>query len=134
MGLSYSYFALSMVLLDLGDVEGAQVHAKKALDLAQKGNEKYFEGWGLTILGRILGKKESPQTDEAEKYILRGIKILDELKIKPSLSVGYLCLAELYAAKGRRLKALTNLKRAQRMFKAMGMEYYLALSKQASQD
>ena len=70
--------------------------------------------------------------DKAEEYISQGIKILDDLKLKPMSSQGYLILAEFYANTGRRMKALVNLIKARKMFKKMGMDYWLAFSKQVS--
>ena len=64
--------------------------------------------------------------DEAEEYILKGIKMLEELKTQPYLSTGYLWLGELYADMGQREKALENLKKAEEMFKEMGMDYWLS--------
>ena len=68
--------------------------------------------------------------DRAEEYILRGIKISDELKGKPFVSTGYLFLGDLYADMGQREKALENLKTAESMFKEMGMDYWLAKTKE----
>jgi len=39
---------------------------------------------------------------------------------------GYLFLGELYADKGQKEKALENLKKAERMFRDMGMDYWVA--------
>ena len=66
---------------------------------------------------------------EAEEYILKGIKILEELKLQPYVSTGCLFLGELYADVGQREKALENLKTAEVMFQEMGMDYYLAKTK-----
>jgi hypothetical protein len=68
--------------------------------------------------------------DEAEEYILKGIKILEELKTQPYVSTGYLWLGELNADMGQREKALENLKTAEAMFKEMGMDYWLAKTKE----
>ena len=77
-------------------------------------------------LGWILGKKDPSQDGKAEKYISHGIKIFEELKLKPLLFQGYRLLGELYADTGQREKSLINLKKAEGMFKEMGMDYYLA--------
>ncbi len=53
------------------------------------------------------------------------MKICDELKLKPWSAQGYLFLGELYADKGQSEKALENLKKAERMFREMGMDYWL---------
>ena len=87
---------------------------------------KSFKSNRRIWLGRILAKAETSRGGKAEEYILQGIKILDELKIKPFSALGYLFLGELHADRGQREKALENLKRAERMFQEMGMDYWLA--------
>jgi tetratricopeptide (TPR) repeat protein len=126
MFMSRHYSGLSAVHLDLRDFESARSFAEKALDLAQKNNEKTNEGASWILLGRILGKKESAEPDRAEACILKGIKIMEELKVKPSYSIGYLFLGELYANAGEEDKAVKNLKRAEKMFQEMCMDYHLA--------
>ena len=77
-------------------------------------------------LGRILGRTEKQQISKAEEYILHGMKILDELKMKPWYALGYFYLGELYVNAGQKEKALENLKKAEAMFQKMGMDYWLA--------
>lgn len=77
-------------------------------------------------MGRILGKAEKLQVGRAEECIQQGIKILDELKLKPFSSQGYLFLGEVYADTGQQDKALKNLKEAEGAFQEMGMDYWLA--------
>jgi tetratricopeptide (TPR) repeat protein len=124
--LSFYYCYLSLVHFDLKDLKKAQDCAEKALELSLNNNESSFEGISRTHLGWILGKKDPSQCGKAEKCILHGIKILEELKLKPDLFQGYHLLGELYADTGQREKSLINLKKAEGMFKEMGMDYYLA--------
>lgn len=77
-------------------------------------------------MGRILGKAEKLQVGRAEECIQQGIKILNELKLKPFSSQGYLFLGEVYADTGQQDKALKNLKEAEGAFQEMGMDYWLA--------
>jgi len=72
---------------------------------------------------------EGSQLHKAEEHILQGIKILEELELKPSYAQGYLFLGELYADAGQKEKALKNLKKAEAMFQEMGMDYWLARTK-----
>jgi len=123
--LSLHYYLLSEVHLELGDLENARTYAKEALRLAQDNNERNLEGVSRLALGRVLGKAEKSQFAEAEEYILQGIAIMDELKLKPSSYIGYLYLGELYADTDQREKALGPLKKAQGMFQEMGMDYWL---------
>ena len=123
--LSFYYGLLSMVYFDSGHLENAQQCAEEALKLSRENHEKWPEGLALTLLGRILGKAGMSQNAKAEECILQGIKILDELKVKPNCSIGYFFLGELYANRGQSDKALENLKRAEGMFQEMGMDYWL---------
>jgi tetratricopeptide (TPR) repeat protein len=124
--LSFYYLRLSSVHFDLQDLKKAQDCAEKALKLSLNNNERHIEGISRGLLGWILGKKDPSQYGKAEKYILHGIKILEELKLKPYLSRLYQLLGGLYADTGQREKSLINLKKAEEMFKEMGMDYYLA--------
>ena len=127
--MSFLYVGLSMVLLDSGEFEGAEKCAEKALYLAQENKERPSEGISWTILGRLLGRKEATYPGKAEEHILKGIKILDDLKLKPHVAGGYLYLGELYADRGQREKALEHLKKAEEMFHEMGMGFWLAKTK-----
>jgi len=69
------------------------------------------------------------KADEAERNMLQGIKILEELKLRPRLSQGYFYLGELYTDIGEYDKAVEWLKRAEGEFQDMGMEYDLSFSR-----
>ena len=73
-----------------------------------------------------MGKAEPPQIDKAREHIFNGIKILENLKLKPFYSQGYLFWGELYADAGQRENAFENLKKAEEMFQEMGMDYWLS--------
>jgi len=62
--------------------------------------------------------------DKAEEYVLQGIKMSDELKLRPCFSQGYFFLGELYVDTGQREKALETLKKAEGMMQEMGMDYW----------
>jgi tetratricopeptide (TPR) repeat protein len=73
-----------------------------------------------------LEKARKSQVDKAEECILQGIKILNELQLKPLYAQGYHFLGEFYTNKGQQNKAMKNLKKAEGMFREMGMDYWLA--------
>jgi hypothetical protein len=80
----------------------------------------------LTILlGSLLGKADPSQYSKAEQRILQGLKSADELKMRPWLAQGYICLGEFYADAGQDEKALEALKRVQADCQAMGIDYWL---------
>jgi tetratricopeptide (TPR) repeat protein len=123
--LGFYYGIFSIVHFNSGDLENAQLWAEKALKISQKNHERWAEGFAGTLLGRILGKGGKSQIDIAEKSIMQGIRILEELKAKPAYAQGYFFLGELYADTGQRDTALENLKRAEKMFQEMGMDHWL---------
>ena len=124
--ISFHYLYLSKIYLDLGDPKNSRSLVEEALKLSQQNSERHLEGASWTWLGRILGKTDPSQSEKAKECTVKGIKILEEMGIKPWYSEGYLCLGELYADIGKREKALQNLKKAEGMFQEMGMDYWLA--------
>jgi len=81
------------------------------------------------LLGRVMGKTDLAQAETAREDILQGMKILDELKMKPAYATGYLALGEFHAGIGQKEKSRENLTKADAMFQEMGMDYYLARTK-----
>jgi len=77
------------------------------------------------LLGTILGKTEPPKINKAEECILKGIEVCKELKTEPYYSLGHLYLGQLYLNSGEKEKAIDNLKKAEEMFREMGMDYWL---------
>ena len=124
--LSLLYWILSIPLFELGEYEKALASIDEALMFARKNSEKDVEGLSRIWLGRILGKTDPNQFDKAEEAILKGINILEELRLKPNFSQGYLYLGEFYTDIGQKEKAQENLKKAERMFQEMGLDYWLA--------
>jgi class 3 adenylate cyclase/tetratricopeptide (TPR) repeat protein len=122
---SLYYFYMGEIDLASCDWESARRCADEGLKLAQTHGEKEGEGWLSCILGRALAKADPSQAARGEEYILQGIKILDELKVRPYSSQGYLYLGEFYADTGQRENALKSLRKAEGMFQEMGMEYWL---------
>jgi predicted ATPase len=124
------FYAISgMVDLDFGDLKKAQHRAEEAIKISQK-NHQHGEGWAWILLGRTLGKADPPQTYQAEECILKGIKIDEELKIKTYYAPGYYFLGELYADTGQKDKALETLKKAEKLFREMGMDYWLVKTRE----
>jgi len=123
--LSFFYIALGHFHLESGDLTKARNYIEKVLGLSQRSCERYNEGMARVLLGSILGKTDPLQRDKAEQYILEGIAILDEMKLKPWSATGYLSLGELYADMGQKKKALETLKKAEGMMQEMGMDYWL---------
>ncbi|HYA13450.1 MAG TPA: hypothetical protein VEF33_03840, partial [Syntrophales bacterium] len=128
--LSFHPFFLGDIHLHRGDIKNARSSVDEALRLSQKNNEKLMEGRSWILLGRIMGLAETPQTNRAKEYLLQGMKILDELKLKPDYALGCFYLGDLYTNAGQKKKALENLKKAKTMFQEMGMDYWLGRARE----
>jgi len=126
MLMSLNKVALSMVHFDLGDLDSARMCAEEALELARGNDEKWPLAMSWIFLGMVLGKADKSQCNQAEEYMLQGIKLYNKWKLRPLCSEGYLYLGELYADTGQKGKALENLKRAASEFQEMGMDYWLS--------
>ena len=129
--LSYHYVFLSAVRFNSSDLKGAQKFIEKALELSQRNNEKWIEGQSLIWMGRILGGSYPSREDQAEQYISRGINIVEKLKLRPFFTLGRLFLGEFYLDTGDKEKAMEKLKKAETMFREMGMDYWLAKAQEA---
>ena len=75
--------------------------------------------------GRVLGKAKPSQVSRAKESIIHGMKLCEELKLRPFYAEGHFLLGELYADNGHSAIALENLQRAMEMFQEMGMDYWL---------
>jgi tetratricopeptide (TPR) repeat protein len=123
--LSLHFFLLGMAHLSSGNVKNAQDSMEEAVTLSNNNMERQYEAISKTWLGKILRKKDPTQGSKAEEHILQGIKAIDELKLTPFSAQGYLFLGEFYNETGQKENALTNLIKAEEMFKEMGMNYWL---------
>jgi class 3 adenylate cyclase/tetratricopeptide (TPR) repeat protein len=124
--LAYYYCELGNAHFALDDLTNALDCVTNAYKLAYDNNEKLWQAYSSVLLGRILAKSDPSQIDNAEEYILKGINIFEELRIKSWYPIGHLFLGEVYADIGQKDKAIKNLKKSEGMFKEMGMDYWLA--------
>ncbi len=123
--LPHDYAYLSMAHLATGDVAKARNFIDTALDWARKCNQKHWEGLAKIFFGKIMSQSEALQAARAEASILEGIEILSQLGMKPYCAQGYFYLGELRVTTSKSQLGTKNLKKAERMFKEMGMEYWL---------
>jgi tetratricopeptide (TPR) repeat protein len=119
------HLVLSEIYLEQGALEKALGHAEKGVSLSLKNNEKSFEAESRLALGRVLAAVDPMKFDEAREQLLQGIGMLDELQIKPRYAAGLVHMGELFAGSGQKEEAFKNLKKAEAMFREMGMGYWL---------
>jgi tetratricopeptide (TPR) repeat protein len=122
---SFHYLYLGKTLFAQGDLKRSRSTIEEAIRISQTNSEKHFEGASWTWLGRILGKSGPAHRDKAAEYMLKGIRILDALKIKPWSAEGHLYLGQHCAETGNMQDARNHLKKAESAFREMGLEYWL---------
>jgi tetratricopeptide (TPR) repeat protein len=123
--LGWTHAGLGLAHLQLGNMDKALVHAEQGVKLSRANNERHTEALSEIYLGMILGAGRSAPFDEASEHILRGINKADELKIKPWATVGRFYLGKLNAYSGRTAEATEHLRKAEPVFREMGMDYWL---------
>lgn len=124
------YWLLGMIHLESGDLKDSQCQAEMALELSQKAQQIWIEGFAWILLGRIFGKSDQPKFEKAEECILRGIKILEELELKALFAQGYHYLGVVYADTGQKGKTTETMRKAENLFREMGMKYWVDKSKE----
>jgi len=124
--MPFHHVGLSIVHLELNDLTKALFHAEEAINYAKKNKERHWEALSLLQLGMVGWKSQKIKIDEAEQHIRQGIRIVNELGMKPFEMVGYLYLGELFTYVNEREKALEILKRTEKAFQEMGMDYWLS--------
>jgi len=123
---SVCHFACSQAYFEHGNIEQARTPAELALQFSLENNERQFQGLSRAWLGRVVAKIDPTHIDAALQQIIKGISLLNELGITSFCSLGYLWLGEVNAEAGRLEAALENLKKAEAMFREMGMDYWLS--------
>lgn len=121
-----THLLMGAIGIDSGNLTSARDSIEDALKLSRTSGERYIEGRALAWLGRALGKADVSAAAAAEESILQGIRLLEEMKIRPWQGEGHLLAGQLYADTGRHQKALTSLTKAQGMFEEMEMTHWLA--------
>ncbi len=129
--LSFIYWFLGEVRFFSGDSEGGRADLAKAVQLGRQNGEGFTEGCTRISYGMALGKSTPGEFKKAESEILHGIKIQEQRGSSLWSSVGYFRLGELYGDAGQTHRALENLKKAEAMFRDMGMDYWLGKTEES---
>ena len=78
-----------------------------------------------------MGEKQLAEYKIAEQNILKGVRITEELNIKPWCALGHLSLGELYINMGMRDMAYKHFTKAETMYQDMGIEYWKSIATKA---
>lgn len=130
-GRSVCHWMCSHTHFEPGDTGEARRHGELALQFAVENKERHMRGLSRAWIGRVLVTTDPTQIDVAGQHIQEGINLLEELGIVAFSGWGYLWLGEVYAEAGRPEEALAPLKKAETMFRQMGMDYWLGKAQTA---
>ena len=123
--LSNFYWVKGWIEIEAGQSSEARGHLEESLRLAVANRERSVEGLAGIYLGRAISREANPNYIEAEQSIVQGMRIFEELEMKLWIAQGRLFLSEIYDDMGHKAKALNNLKKAEKSFSEMGMDYWL---------
>jgi tetratricopeptide (TPR) repeat protein len=122
----------ALCLLSLGEaqllagrLEEALALAERALILAREHQERGNEAYALRLLGDIAARREPPERDQAGDYYRQALALAEELGMRPLVAHCHLGIGKLYARIGRRAEARTELSTAIKLYRAMGMTFWL---------
>jgi tetratricopeptide (TPR) repeat protein len=110
----------------MGDLEKAYSCATEAVKLSKGRRVGGWEGMACVVMGRVLARMGEPRHEEAEEYVKEALMILDKYGLRTLFAIGVFTMGEIYARYVNREQALQSLKKAETMFKEMGMDYWLA--------
>ncbi|MBI5015213.1 MAG: AAA family ATPase [Deltaproteobacteria bacterium] len=134
-GIPYGIGAFSSWLagarLELGDLSSALDTLDQGLASAEAIGETMCVGLALALLGPVeflAGRASLPAAVERTR---EGVRILEELELRPMVAMGRLLLGELFAAAGETKQASEALKTAEESFQSMQMDYWLARAQRA---
>jgi len=129
--LDTAYMFSGVLSQALGNLPEARRSYEQGLEAARDQNHKHFECHLRMLLGSLLFEEDSSQMSVAEEGILEGLRMAEDLQIKPYQAMGHEYLGEMYAIVDQKEKALSSLKKAQEMCQEMGMDYLLARTEKA---
>jgi DNA-binding NarL/FixJ family response regulator/class 3 adenylate cyclase/tetratricopeptide (TPR) repeat protein len=123
--LANFFWVRGWIETEAGHFAEARGALEESVRLALANKEKGVVGIARIYLGRALSKESTSKYHQAEQCIIKGMEILEELEMKIWYAQGCLFLGELYADAGQKKKSLEQLRKAEGMFREMGMDYWL---------
>jgi tetratricopeptide (TPR) repeat protein len=100
-------------------------HAHQALDLARQQKDRGDEALALHQLGVVHAHADPPDVAQAEAYYQQALTLAEALGMRPLQAHCHRGLGTLYAQRGRREQAHTELSTAITMYRTMDMTFWL---------
>ncbi len=92
---------------------------------ARAHQERGHQAYALRLLGEIAARREPPESNQAGDYYRQALALAEELGMRPLQAHCHRGLGTLYAQRGRREQAHTELSTAITMYQTMDMTFWL---------
>jgi len=112
---------LARTLLRDGRLKDAEREARRALDQARAGNDRWAKAVALQLMGEIYAQNNAPEWPQVEQYLIESMQILRRIRARPDLARTYLVLRKLYDRAGQVAWAVDCHFRATTIFEELGM-------------
>jgi tetratricopeptide (TPR) repeat protein len=116
---------LSEALLLVGRVEDASALAAQLLELSRTHPGRGYQAHAYRLLGDIAMHGDPPAIDQAETHYQQALALAEEPGMHPLQAHCHRGLGTLYAQRGQREQAHTELSTAVTMYRAMDMTFWL---------
>jgi tetratricopeptide (TPR) repeat protein len=111
--------ALAEAYLLSGRVEDAAQQVERAIERAQRKQERGYEGWALKLRGDVAATREPAAAGAAVGHYRAAIEIAAALGMRPLAAHSWLALGALHTQAGRRSEARDAYDRAIALLEAM---------------
>jgi class 3 adenylate cyclase/tetratricopeptide (TPR) repeat protein/ribosomal protein L40E len=105
--------------------EEAAERSREALALARRFNHRIYEGWSLRLLGEIALEGGASQMAMAESHVRQALACAEELGMRPLAARCQAQLGRIYQRVGSKALAEEHATVAARMYREMGMTFWL---------
>ena len=116
---------LSESYLMSGRLSDARVHAKRALDLADRLKERGHGAWSLKVLGDLAAYEDPAAIKEGKVYLDRALAAAIELGMRPLEAHCHLSQGKLYLRTSDFYHAEMELNRAAEIYRLLQMNFWL---------
>ncbi len=107
--------------LHLGRLARAEQEARRALEEARQGGNRWAVGVALRVLANALARRSDPPWQQVEMWLIQSMHTLRRVRARPDLARTYLALRRLYDRAGQIAWAVDCHFRATTIFEELGM-------------
>jgi class 3 adenylate cyclase/tetratricopeptide (TPR) repeat protein/ribosomal protein L40E len=108
-----------------GEYEEAARCAAEAQELTKRFNHRLYEGWSLRLLGEVALEGDAGQMVIAESQVRQALAGAEELGMRPLAARCHAQLGRIYQHVGSKARAEEHATVAGRMYREMGMTFWL---------